>query len=105
MEDISTIVSRVVNADYDHSHHVMPEQPWWDNLESNFHKFPDDFDLDLRTKLLVDSTAYADIGARTLVASLLATVCMPLMFNPLRKLDKGKYLKEMLGFMRGIDFV
>jgi pimeloyl-ACP methyl ester carboxylesterase len=85
VEDISTIVSRVVNADYDHSHHVMPEQPWWDNLESNFHKFPDNFELDLRTKLLVNSTAYADIGVRTLVASLLATVCMPLMFNPFRK--------------------
>lgn len=85
MEDISDIVSRVVNADYGHSRHVMPEQPWWDNLESNFHRFPDDFELDLRTKLLVDCTAYADLGVRTLVASLLATFCMPLMFNPLRK--------------------
>jgi pimeloyl-ACP methyl ester carboxylesterase len=85
VEDISTIVSRVVNADYAHSHHVMPEQPWWDNLESSFHKYPDSFELDLRTKLLVNSTAYADVGARTLVASLLATVCMPLMFNPFRR--------------------
>ena len=85
MEDISTIVSRVINSDYEHAHPVMPEQPWWDNLESNFHKYPDSFALDLRTRLLVNSTAYADIGARTLVASLLATVCMPLMFNPLRK--------------------
>jgi pimeloyl-ACP methyl ester carboxylesterase len=85
MEDISDIVSRVVNADYGHSRHVMPEQPWWDNLESNFHKFPDDFELDLRTKLLVESTAYADVGIRTVVASLLATLCMPLMFNPMRK--------------------
>lgn len=85
MEEISTIVSRVVNADYAHSHHVMPEQPWWDNLERNFHKHPDGFELDLRTKLLVNSTAYADEVARTLAASLLTTTCMPLMFNPLRK--------------------
>lgn len=85
MENLSDIVSRVVNADYGHSRHVMPEQPWWDNLESNFHKFPDDFELDLRTKLLVDSTAYADLGARALAGSLLATLCMPLTFNPLRK--------------------
>ena len=92
MEDISAIVSRVVNADYAHSHHVMPEQPWWDNLESNFHKYPDGFELDLRTKMLVNSTAYADLGARTLVASLLATVCMPLMFNPFRKLQDQEQL-------------
>ncbi|MCZ6829304.1 MAG: alpha/beta hydrolase [Gammaproteobacteria bacterium] len=85
MEDLSNIVSRVVNADYGHSRHVMPEQPWWDNLESNFYKFPDDFELDLRTKLLVDATAYVDIGIRTVVASLLATLSLPLMFNPLRK--------------------
>ena len=85
MEDISDIVSRVVNDDYGHSHHIMPEQPWWDNLESKFHKFPDGFDLDLRTKLMVDATAYADVGLRTVAASLLATLCMPLMFNPMRK--------------------
>jgi hypothetical protein len=36
MEELSDIISRVVNADYGHSRHVMPEQPWWDNLESNF---------------------------------------------------------------------
>jgi pimeloyl-ACP methyl ester carboxylesterase len=98
MEDISDIVSRVVNADYGHSRHVMPEQPWWDNLESNFHKFPDDFELDMRTKLLVDSTAYADVGLRTVVASLLATLCMPLMFNPLRKFedqDEVRIYREM----------
>ena len=161
MEDLSNIVSRVANADYGHSRHTMPAQPWWDNLESNFHRFPDDFELDLRTKLLVDATAYADIGIRTVVASLLAGLSMPLMFNPLRKfkdqeeiqfyqamaetadtnaffkrppggveiretepawdhwdrcqihwfpgnhvvhLDQGKYLKEMLAFMQGIDF-
>jgi pimeloyl-ACP methyl ester carboxylesterase len=93
-DDITTIVSRVVNADYAHSRHVMPEQPWWENLESNFHKFPDDFELDLRTKLLVNSTAYADVGARTLVASLLATLCMPLAFNPFRALKD----QEEVGF-------
>ena len=81
MEDLSNIGSRVVNADYGHSRHTMPAQPWWDNLESNFHRFPDDFELDLRTKLLVDATAYADIGIRTVVASLLAVLSMPLIFN------------------------
>jgi hypothetical protein len=85
MEDIASIVSRVLNVDYGNSHPVMPEQPWWDNLESHFYKNFDGFELDPRTRLLVNSTAYADIGARTLMATLLATACLPLMFNPLRK--------------------
>jgi len=35
MEDISDIVSRVVNADYGHSRHVMPEQPWKNHARSS----------------------------------------------------------------------
>jgi len=100
MEDISDIISRVVNADYSHARSIMPEQPWWDNLESNFHHFPDGFELDLRTRLLVASTAGADVATRTLVASLLATLCMPLMFNPLRKFKDQQeigFYREMAG--------
>ena len=33
-------VSRVANETYGHSRRIMPNQPWWDNLESSFHKFP-----------------------------------------------------------------
>ena len=98
MEDISDIVSRVVNADYSHSRPIMPEQPWWDNLEDNFHKFPDRFNLDPRTRALVESTAYADVGARTLAASMLSTLCMPLMFNPLSKF-KDQQEVQMYGDM------
>ena len=102
-EDLTDILSRVVNADYNHCRHVMPEQPWWDNLESNFYKFPDDFELDLRTKLLVDSTVYVDVGLRTLVASLLATLCMPLMFNPLRNFKDQDEISLYKGMAESAD--
>ena len=50
MPDIASTVSRVANNTYSHTRRIMPEKPWWDNLESSFHKFPDDFELDLRTE-------------------------------------------------------
>lgn len=82
MYDIATTVSRVANETYSHTRRIMPEQPWWDNLESSFHKFPDDFELDLRTELMVNSTAVGDYLLRTVGATLLATLAMPLSLNP-----------------------
>ena len=82
MYDIATTVSRVANETYGHTRRIMPEQPWWDNLESSFHKFPDDFELDLRTELMVDSTAVADYLLRTAGASLLSTLALPTSLSP-----------------------
>lgn len=67
---IAEEVSRVANATYGHSRRLMPEQPWWNNLDPVFHKYPDDFYLDNRTQLAVDSLALLDIIARTGFASL-----------------------------------
>ena len=60
MEELSSIVSRVANETYGHSRRIMPEQPWWDNLEPSFHKFPDDFYLDILTRL-GDAYAFSDL--------------------------------------------
>ena len=60
----------------------MPEQPWWDHLESSFHKFPDDFELDLRTEITVEATAMGDVLLRTAGATLLNTLAVPSSFNP-----------------------
>ncbi|MFZ5756000.1 MAG: alpha/beta hydrolase family protein [Pseudomonadota bacterium] len=86
MEPMSTVVSRVASDTYGHARRIMPEQPWWDNLEPGFHKFPDDFYLDLRTQLMVDATAGADLLLRTGAATLLATLAMPMSLNPRRLL-------------------
>lgn len=58
MKSIAATVSRVANHTYSHTRRIMPEQPWWDYLETSFHKFPDDFELDLKTETLVESTAW-----------------------------------------------
>ena len=82
MYDIATTVSRVANETYSHTRRIMPEQPWWDNLESSFHKFPDDFELDLRTELTVESTAWADHLLRTLGAGMLGALALPTSLRP-----------------------
>jgi hypothetical protein len=33
MYDIATTVSRVANETYSHTRRIMPEQPWWENLD------------------------------------------------------------------------
>jgi pimeloyl-ACP methyl ester carboxylesterase len=94
MTDIASTVSRVANETYSHTRRIMPEQPWWKNLESSFHKFPDDFELDLRTEMTVASTAWADILFRTAGATMLTTLALPFTLQPLRLLKD----METIGF-------
>ena len=82
MYDIASTVSRVANSTYSHTRRIMPEQPWWNSLESSFHKFPDDFELDLRTELTVDGTAAADYLLRTAGAGMLGALALPLSLTP-----------------------
>jgi hypothetical protein len=82
MYDIAKTVSRVASETYGHTRRIMPPQPWWDNLESSFHKFPDDFELDLRTELMVDSTALGDYALRTAGAGMLGGLALPSSLNP-----------------------
>jgi pimeloyl-ACP methyl ester carboxylesterase len=80
--DIATTVSRVANETYSHTRRIMPEQPWWNHLESSFHKFPDDFELDLRTELTVEGTAWADLLLRTVGAGMLSALALPTSLQP-----------------------
>jgi pimeloyl-ACP methyl ester carboxylesterase len=82
-QTIAEEVSRVANATYGHSRRIMTEQPWWKNLDPVFHKFPDDFYLDLRTQVVVGCLAALDVLTRTGFA-LLATVFA--FFSTLRRI-------------------
>ncbi len=82
MQDVAATVSRVASETYSHTRKIMPEQPWWNNLESSFHKFPDDFELDLRTSLLINGTALIDHLSRSTAASLLNVTAAPTSLQP-----------------------
>ena len=77
---------------------LSPPQPWWQNLEPSFHKFPDDFYLDFRTQTLVESTAVVDIGLRTLMAGYAAACCLPTTLWPpqLMRDAKDRYFYQQL---------
>lgn len=82
MERISQRVSRVANETYGHSRRLMPEQPWWQHLDPAFHKYPDDFYLDLKSQLMVDSTAVVDLGMRSALAAFALGMGLPSMLGP-----------------------
>lgn len=84
MTDIATTVSKVASESYSHTRRIMPEQPWWDHLETSFHKFPDDFELDLLTELTVGTTAWADLLLRTAGATMLTALALPFSLQPLQ---------------------
>ncbi|MCC2636767.1 MAG: alpha/beta hydrolase [Moraxellaceae bacterium] len=77
MAQTAQYVSRVANETYGLSRRIMPEQPWWLTLDPAFHKFPDDFYLDLPTQLLVNGTACVDKAIRTLSASVVLAAALP----------------------------
>lgn len=82
MELISHNVSRVANETYRHSRRLMPEQPWWNNLDPAFHKFPDDFYLDLKSQAMVSTTAFVDLGMRTALAAFALGMALPTTLRP-----------------------
>ena len=78
MELLAQSVSRIANDTYGHSRRLMPEQPWWNNLDPAFHKFPDDFYLDdLTAQAMVDGTAVVDLGVRTALATMALSLALP----------------------------
>lgn len=82
MEPLSSIVSRVASETYGNARRIMPEQPWWNNLEPSFHKYPDDFYLDFRTQMMVNATAGVDLLLRTGAATMVGTLALPLSLSP-----------------------
>lgn len=80
---LTTVPTKIDNADFLIGRQLMPEQPWWDNLEANFHKLPDDFALNLRTELMVDGVAAVDVILRTAVASLVSVLALPFSASPI----------------------
>lgn len=84
------LVSRVANDTFGHSRRLLPAQPWWHNLDPSFHKFPDDFYLDLKTQAMVGATAAVDVGMRTAAAGLALTMGLPTLPLMLKK-DRAQW--------------
>ena len=62
----------------------MPDGPWWEHLEEAFHRRPEGFQLSLRDRAQVQTTALSDVLVRTAGAVAVGGLAMPLGFHPLR---------------------
>ncbi|MCA9523023.1 MAG: hypothetical protein KC609_18740, partial [Myxococcales bacterium] len=80
----STVVSRIAHDSVLHAPSIMPRQPWWANLASNFYRQPEGFELDLSDHVRVTSTAAVDVLLRTLGASTIGMTAVPIGFHPLK---------------------
>lgn len=57
--------------------------PWWDSLPLDFAREPEPFSLSTAEKLQVGFTAAGDVVLRTLGATLVGSLALPLGYNPL----------------------
>ena len=83
----ASVVSRIAHETFLHSPRILPDGPWWQYLESNFHKRPEGFELEFRDWIRVNMTAWSDVLIRTLGAALLGSVSLPTGYNPLKIKD------------------
>lgn len=57
--------------------------PWWESLPIDFAEEPDPFELRLSEKIQVGASAAGDVILRTLGASLVGSLALPVGYNPL----------------------
>lgn len=94
----SMVVSRIAHDALYNAPSIMPQQPWWENLESNFYRRPEGFDLKLRDQLMVSSSAAIDLVLRTAGAVLVGATSIPAGYHPLRlwdTLEEGEFYKSL----------
>lgn len=78
----SSVVSRIAHQSLSAAPSVMPEDCWWERLESNFHKRPEGFELPFRDQWRVSATSATDVVVRTLGATMVSTLAIPPGYHP-----------------------
>ncbi|MEW6776628.1 MAG: alpha/beta fold hydrolase [Bdellovibrionota bacterium] len=78
----SSIVSRIVHETGRYAPDPLSGKPWWESLESNFWNRPEGFELGRWDNARVRATAALDVVSRTLAASTIGLLAMPLGFHP-----------------------
>lgn len=80
----AAVVSRIAHESSVHAPSRLPTGPWWKYLESNFHRRPEGFELDLRDQCRVSATAAIDVAVRTVAATMVGATAVPMGFHPLK---------------------
>jgi pimeloyl-ACP methyl ester carboxylesterase len=82
MSSLSTVVSRIAHESVRSAPSIMPSGDWWNNLESNFHRRPEGFDLPVRDQIQVSAMVASDKALRTGLALLVSGLAVPLGYRP-----------------------
>ena len=80
----AAVVSRIAHESSVHAPTLLPTGPWWKYLESNFHRRPEGFELDLRDQWRVSATAAIDVAVRTVAATMVGATALPMGFHPIK---------------------
>ena len=79
---MSSLPSRIATDAYEAPPVTFSPGPWWDRLPEDYHRLPDEFRVDARTRAMVRGTALADLGVRTGLALLVSSTAIPGMLWP-----------------------
>lgn len=80
--DKNAVISRIVHYSSHLARNGMPAQPWWENLDPEFHARDEHFKLRAWDRFRVDGTAVIDVAIRTVAAGIVGTTAAPLAFGP-----------------------
>ena len=80
----SAIVSRITHIEPSREPDLHGDQPWWRELAVDFARGEERFDLDLTDRLRVSAVATSDVVLRTLGASAVGALALPLGYHPLQ---------------------
>lgn len=81
--DRSSVVSRIAHESCLREPPLLAEGPWWNELDRDFARRDEAFDLALPDRLRVGATASFDRVLRTAGASMISTMALPLGYNPI----------------------
>jgi hypothetical protein len=90
----ASVVSRIA---HEARHHAPGfDGPWWDELDADFARIPEPFQLDRRDRFRVGATAASDVVLRTLGACLVGALALPIGYHP-RALARSLRDREFYG--------
>jgi hypothetical protein len=80
--DKPSVVSRIVHESCERSTPLMPSGRWWEQLEQDFARRPEAFDLARADRLQIGAAAGFDHLVRAAFGTMVASTAIPFGFNP-----------------------
>jgi hypothetical protein len=81
--DDSSVVSRIAHESCARAPSLLAQGHWWEELDREFARRPEGFDLALHDRLRVGATAAVDTVLRAAAASMISSMALPLGYNPI----------------------